>query len=55
MCGSVDGMGGPAHQRFSFVDYVQLEAESPIKHEYLDGHVWAMAGGTPVTWPSRPT
>lgn len=32
---------------FSFVEYVQLEERSPIKHEYLDGVVYAMAGGSP--------
>lgn len=27
-------------------DYLRLEAESPIKHEYLDGEVYAMAGAS---------
>lgn len=27
-------------------DYLHLEAESPIKHEYIDGYVYAMAGAT---------
>jgi Uma2 family endonuclease len=36
-----------ARQRHSFDDYLELEAMSPVKHEYLDGHVWAMAGGSP--------
>jgi Uma2 family endonuclease len=36
-----------ARQRFSFRDYVQLEAVSTVKHEFLDGHVWAMAGAGP--------
>ena len=40
-------MGEPAHHRFSFGQYVMLEEDSGIKHEYLDGQVWAMAGGTP--------
>jgi Uma2 family endonuclease len=26
---------------------VRLEEMSPVKHEFLDGHVWAMAGGSP--------
>ena len=29
-------------------DYLRLEAESPIKHEYMDGHAYAMAGATDV-------
>lgn len=36
-----------AHARFTFPEYLQLEAISPSKHEYLDGAVFAMAGGTP--------
>ncbi len=36
-----------ARQIFSFDAYVDLEASSPIKHEFLDGQVWAMAGGSP--------
>jgi Uma2 family endonuclease len=37
-----------AHPVFhTFVAYVQLEAGSPIRHEYLAGHIYAMAGGTP--------
>lgn len=33
---------------FTFRDYVDLEEISTVKHEYLDGQVWAMAGGTPT-------
>jgi Uma2 family endonuclease len=38
---------GLARQRYSFADYLALESMSTVKHEYLDGAVWAMAGGTP--------
>ena len=31
-------------QYLSVDDYLRLEAESPIKHEYIDGKVYAMAG-----------
>lgn len=37
----------PARQRFTFGDYLALEETSQARHEFLDGHVWAMAGGTP--------
>lgn len=33
--------------RYSYVDYVTLEASSNVKHEYLGGQIYAMAGGTP--------
>lgn len=31
----------------TYADYVRLEKDSPIKHEYCDGEIYAMAGGTP--------
>jgi Uma2 family endonuclease len=37
----------PARSRFSFDEYVRLEERSEIKHEFLDGEVCAMAGGSP--------
>jgi Uma2 family endonuclease len=36
-----------ARQHFTFADYVQLEETSKVKHEFLEGQVWAMAGGSP--------
>jgi Uma2 family endonuclease len=36
----------PARERYRFDEYLRLEEESPVKHEFLEGHVWAMAGGT---------
>lgn len=36
----------PLH-RYSFADYVQLEEESSTRHEFLEGEIVAMAGGTP--------
>jgi len=32
--------------RMSYPEYLSLEAASETKHEYLDGEVFAMAGGT---------
>jgi len=40
-------MGFAARQRFTFDDYLVLEETSAAKHEFLDGQVWAMAGGSP--------
>lgn len=41
-------MVAPVRQRFDFEAYVLLEEGSPVKHEFLDGVVWAMAGGSPA-------
>jgi Uma2 family endonuclease len=40
-------MSAAAHSRYSVADYVRLEEHANVKHEFLDGTVWAMAGGTP--------
>src|SRR5262245_2486925 len=32
--------------RYTYADYVALEADSPTKHEFLDGEIYAMAGGS---------
>lgn len=41
-------MTSPAHRvHYSFADYLALEASSNVKHEYLDGQIYGMAGGTP--------
>lgn len=39
-------MAEPPRQTFSFDAYLELEEVSPVKHEFLAGEVWAMAGGT---------
>jgi Uma2 family endonuclease len=36
-----------ARQIHSFAEYVELDQASPVKHEFLGGQVWAMAGGSP--------
>lgn len=38
---------GPRHHRYTFADYVLLEQDSNVRHEFLDGEIYAMAGGTP--------
>jgi len=35
----------PVH-RYTYADYVALEASSPTKHEFLGGEIYAMAGGS---------
>ena len=40
-------MSRAAHRLFTFDEYVLLEEDSRTKHEFLDGQVWAMAGGSP--------
>jgi Uma2 family endonuclease len=39
---------GPAPRlhRYTYGDYVALELQSPTKHEFLDGEIYAMAGGS---------
>lgn len=32
---------------YSYSDYVALEELSPIRHEFVSGEIYAMAGGTP--------
>lgn len=34
-------------QAYDFESYLELEASGDTKHEFLDGNVWAMAGGSP--------
>ncbi len=41
-------MRTPLHRiRYAYEEYLALEASSNVKHEFLDGQIYAMAGGTP--------
>jgi Uma2 family endonuclease len=41
-------MAGPARRTtVTFAEYLARERESSLKHEYLNGEIYAMAGGTP--------
>jgi len=35
------------HTQFSYAEYLEREQETGLKHEWLDGQIFAMAGGTP--------
>ncbi len=32
---------------YTYAEYLALEEESSVRHEYLDGEIYAMAGGSP--------
>lgn len=41
-------MTSPADRiQYTYADYLALEATSNVRHEYLDGQIYGMAGGTP--------
>jgi len=41
-------MSAPAHQiNYTYADYLAVESSSNVKHEFLRGQIYAMAGGTP--------
>ena len=35
------------HHLFSYAEYLERERETGLKHEWLDGEIFAMAGGSP--------
>jgi Uma2 family endonuclease len=37
----------PRLHRYTFDEYLALEASSTVRHEFLAGEIYAMAGGTP--------
>lgn len=36
-----------AHRKYSVAEYVKLEEYANVRHEWADGQIYAMAGGTP--------
>ena len=39
-------MAEPARKPLTYDEYLAIERETDIRHQFLDGEVWAMAGGT---------
>ena len=39
-------MGLPRRHRYTYADYIGIELDSSTKHEFLDGEIYAMAGGS---------
>ncbi|HVW27506.1 MAG TPA: hypothetical protein VHC69_19210 [Polyangiaceae bacterium] len=42
------------HHRYTYADYVAVELDSAIKHEFLDGEIYAMAAPRRSIPRSRP-
>src|SRR4029079_18088518 len=40
------GSSNRPHHRYTYAQYAALERESSTKHEFFDGEIYAMAGGT---------
>lgn len=40
-------MIAPARARFTYAEYLEIEETGTVRHEFLDGVVYAMAGGSP--------
>ncbi len=40
-------MTQPALHHYSYAEYLELEEGSTVRHEFLNGEIYAMAGGTP--------
>jgi Uma2 family endonuclease len=38
---------GASQRRYTLEEYLRLEEYANVKHELFDGHIYAMAGGTP--------
>jgi Uma2 family endonuclease len=49
------GPGHAAQRRFTIEDFVRLEEYANVRHEFLAGQIFAMAGGTPEhgTWTAN--
>lgn len=43
----VSAAPAPPRHRYTFDEYLELEEVSRVRHEFYDGEIYAMAGGTP--------
>ena len=41
-------IGAHRHHRYTYTEHLVLEEGSSVRHEFLDGEIYAMAGGTPT-------
>lgn len=39
-------IASPQHPYLTAAEYLQMEEQSPVKHEYIDGQIYAMAGAS---------
>lgn len=47
-CNNLSKMPARVHKlNYTYAEYLGFEASSNVKHEFLDGQIYAMAGGTP--------
>ncbi len=47
-CNNPSAMPALVHRlNYTYAEYLGFEASSNVKHEFLDGQIYAMAGGTP--------
>jgi hypothetical protein len=43
------------HRKYTIDEYVELEHYANVRHEFLDGPIYAIAGGTRSTEPTPQT
>jgi len=44
---SISMIQGARRPSYSYDEYIQVDEDSHVRHEYLDGQIYAMAGGSP--------